>query len=251
MSASGPGWLWSRLRAREAFNRRTDNVNLNNHREAPGTHSHRGWTHSLSPGCAHLSSGFWMDVTPSPSLLSVSLSHSLPDRRVCPELLLSVEQCPYLWSPCMLGGQSPGTGSSAPSSGSASTSGSSFITGNTSQDLPLFPATNCTSQMMLWCGGRGSISLGEPSTPLCSPWHFYNPSSGSWVGWQPQPSPLTTCWFMVDTSPPPELPGATATVPHEGLLWWHAPAKPTPPGILFLYFFKESKIFQLQCGDAV
>lgn len=98
MSASGPGWLWSRLRAREAFNRRTDNVNLNNHREAPGTHSHRGWTHSLSPGCAHLSSGFWMDVTPSPSLLSVSLSHSLPDRRVCPELLLSVEQCPYLWS---------------------------------------------------------------------------------------------------------------------------------------------------------
>lgn len=153
--------------------------------------------------------------------------------------------------PCMLGGQSPGTGSSAPSSGSASTSGSSFITGNTSQDLPLFPATNCTSQMMLWCGGRGSISLGEPSTPLCSPWHFYNPSSGSWVGWQPQPSPLTTCWFMVDTSPPPELPGATATVPHEGLLWWHAPAKPTPPGILFLYFFKESKIFQLQCGDAV
>lgn len=46
-------------------------------------------------------------------------------------------------------------------------------------------------------------------------------------------------------------PGATATVPREGLVWWDAPANPTPLGIIFLYFFKEAKIFQLQHGDAV
>lgn len=33
------------------------------------------------------------------------------------------------------------------------------------------------------------------------------------------------------------LPRAAATVPHEGLVWWDAPAKPTPPGDSFSVFF--------------
>lgn len=108
MSVSEPGCQWSQLRAREALERRTDNINLNNHGEAPDMHSHLGWTlwTPCSPQaklptccCAHHSSGVWIDnVTPSPNLLSVSPSHSLLARRVCPELLLSVELCPYLLS---------------------------------------------------------------------------------------------------------------------------------------------------------
>lgn len=156
--------------------------------------------------------------------------------------------------PCMLGGQSPGTGSSAPSSGSASPSSSTLITGNTSQDLPLFPATHCTCpQMMLWCGTRRERQHlpGRSQHPSLQPLVFPPPQLRVLGGMTASAQP--TGHLMVGTSPPGCCVAArgTATVPRQGPLCWDAPAKPTPPGIIFLYFFKESKIFQLQRGDAV
>lgn len=141
-----------------------------------------------SPGqtccCAHHSSGVWIDnVTPSPNLLSVSPSHSLPARRVCPELLLSVELCPYLLSasisPSLRAGRTePRDWQLCTILSSASPSGSSLITGNTSQDLPLLPAINCTSpQRMLWYGARRERQRlsGRPQRPILQPLAFPQP----------------------------------------------------------------------------
>lgn len=80
--------------------------------------------------------------------------------------------------PFVLGGQSSGNGSSALSSGSASPSGSTLITGNTSQDSPLFLATNCTPpQMMLWYGSEREMQHlpGRPQHSSLQPLAFPPP----------------------------------------------------------------------------
>lgn len=192
---------WRQLRAREALERRTDSINLNNHGEPPDPHSHLGWTlwTPCSPQaklptccCFHHSSGFCIDnVTSSPNVFSASLSHRLPARRVCPELLLSVEPCPlpavcqHQPLPACWKDRAQGPAAlhhpwavpaplAAPSSLETHPRICYF-----SLQLIAHPLRGCCG---VGPGGRGSISLGDPSTPFCSPWHSHGPNSGFWVG---------------------------------------------------------------------
>lgn len=105
--------------------------------------------------------------------------------------------------PFVLGGQSSGNGSSALSSGSASPSGSTLITGNTSQDSPLFLATNCTPpQMMPWYGSEREMQHlpGRPQHSSLQPLAFPPPTGHSMVihGWH---QPL---WLVLRGCPGPE-----------------------------------------------
>lgn len=270
MSASGPGWLWSQLRAREAFKRRADIINLNN--LLTRIHSWDGPSPSgpqakLPKRCrAHHSSGFWIDnVTPPvptfcPSVHPTAFQAEESVLSSCSQWSSALTRCvPASVPPCVLGGQSPGTGSSAPSWGSASPSGSTLITGNTSPDSPLSPAANCTCPQLMLCCGAGKEMQHRPERPQhpsLQPLAFPPPQFRV-LGGRTAPAQPTGHLMVIHGCHQPSwlvLCGCSGPQPLSHVRGWcggmHLQSL-YHQRLFLCIFLKESKIFQLQRGDAV
>lgn len=148
------------------------------------------------PNCPHVAVpttplGFGLIMSPPvpTSCLSVHLTAFQPEEFVlssCSRWSCALTCClPASGPPCVLEGQSPGTGSSAPSSAvPAPLAAPSSL--ETHPRICHF-SLQLIAHLLRGCcgmgpGGRGNVSLGDPSAPFCSPWHSHSPSSGSWVG---------------------------------------------------------------------